>query len=146
MELSSARPPDDARAGREIQARPGTQNARNSQGLIDQGVQQASEMPDDGGVLASSHTESGSLRDATVRQETQDKTALAETIRSLSKRFGLSGSTRLAMEVDEDSNEARFLVLSRETGEVLRTVPSEDILASLRELSIRQGIVLDQRM
>ncbi len=146
MELSNAQPPDDPRASREIQGRPGTQNARNSQGLIDQGVQQASEMPDDGGVLASSHTESGSIKNATVEQETQDETALAETIRSLSKRFGLSGSTRLAIEVDEETNEARFLILSRETGEVLRTVPSEDILASLRTLSIRQGIVLDQRM
>ena len=83
METPSAGPAEEAQP-RHTPTRPTAHNGKNSQGLIEAGVQRPSESPDSGGVVASSQTESGSTRGAMEDRQTRDQSALADTIRQLS--------------------------------------------------------------
>lgn len=145
METPGTRQPEDAHP-RYTPTRPAAQNGKNSQGLIDAGVQPPSESPDSGGVVASSQTESGSTRGATEDRQTKDHNGIADVIRRLTHKAGLVGETRLAIEVDEETNESRFLILSKSTGEVLRAIPSEDILPLLRDAFNQHGAIVNRRV
>ena len=145
METSGARPPEEAQP-RHTPTRPAVQNGKNSQGLIEAGVQRPSESPDSGGVVASSQTESGSTRGAVEDRQTRDQSTLADMIRRLTRNAGAVGETRLAIDVDEETNESRFLILSKSTGEVLRTIPSEDVLPLLRHALNQHGAMVNRRV
>ena len=148
MDLSGARPPEESRTMRESPARPQANNTKdaNTKGLMEQAVQRPSELPDSGGALASPHTESGSLRDLAEPRDTRDHNSIAELMRRLGQEGNPVGSTRLAIEVDEQTHEPKFLILSKETGEVIRTVPPEDVVPMLSELSRQYGTVFDRRV
>jgi uncharacterized FlaG/YvyC family protein len=146
VDVPATTPIESARPIREADLRQQTQNTRGSQGLIENRLEQPSETPDSGGVLASSQSEGGVLRDPTAARDTKDQNSIAEVIRRITNDIGQPGSTRLAIEIDAETNEPRFLILSKETGEVLRQVPSQDILPMLRELTRSQGALVDRRV
>jgi uncharacterized FlaG/YvyC family protein len=139
MEVPPTQPPEQTRSNQPAQT------PKTSQGQIDSKVESPSETPDSGGVLASSQVESGELRDAAAQHETKDRNSLAEAIQRVTSEAGLVGQTRLAIDVDETTNESRFLILSKETGQILRTIPNEDILPVLRELTQHSGALMDRR-
>lgn len=148
MEVPSARPSETQNLSREAQAKPQSSNPKSDAAQVDAAVQAPSEAPDAGGVVASTQAESDpGPRDPAAQTQTKDASALAEFVRELSRKAGAPGTTRLAIDVDEESNESRFLILNKETGEVLKQIPADDVLPMLRDkLSANNGLLVNRRV
>jgi uncharacterized FlaG/YvyC family protein len=144
MEINSSRPVEGARVTGILSH--GSQSPKNSQGLIGQTVQAPSESPDSGGVVAASEAESGKTQNPTADRNTRDRSALVELIQHLADNTGGPGNTRLSIEVNEATDETRFLIISKTTGEVLKTIPPEDLLTLMHDLDTPQGTLVDRRL
>lgn len=146
MDLSGSRLIDAAKTLGQRLAGATSSNSKDSSGLVEQAVQKPSENPDSSGVVASSQVENGKLRDAMDQRETRDRSSIAQLIRHLSENVGGPGNIRLAIDVDVETDETTFLIISRSTGDVLKTVPPEDMLPLLRELHPSRGALIDHQV
>jgi uncharacterized FlaG/YvyC family protein len=111
----------------------------------------ATSRPDAGGVIASSGPETGQTRDPADPRQTQDRAPEAAAITArLRERFSalaaearLPTNTRLSIDVDSDTNEARFRVVNKASGEVIREIPEKDFVDLLRRLETGERLVDD---
>ncbi len=88
--------------------------------------------PEHGGALASSQVEREARQQPDPDTEARRRRALDVVARFLK----MPGGTELDIEVDPDSQQVRFLIRDRRTGEVVREVPeagSQSLVESLRE-------------
>jgi len=144
MDLSNANPVDEPRSPRDHSSRATpTADRASSQPTEAPGAE-----PVAGGPVASSAVQNGSTRDATAEQQTRDRVAaLEDRLQEVAKRRNLPADRRLSIEVDNESMEIRVFVLDRDSGEVIRQIP-EDELRGLMADAAKQGAngMLDHRV
>ncbi|MCC6673052.1 MAG: flagellar protein FlaG [Planctomycetes bacterium] len=133
-------PADEARALREP-ARPGTLPGRDGTGALprDPSVQ----LPLAGGPQAGARGEN--LR----RDESQDQRRREEKVRRAAQALAQSVGildTLLRIEIDTETEEPLFLVVHKESGRILRRIPTQDALPVLQELKDLAGFLLDEEM
>jgi uncharacterized FlaG/YvyC family protein len=136
MQLPPIRPADDVRPPREPDGR--------AQPTAAMAPRTDSSRPDAGGVTAGQNVSGGSLRDAAEGRQTKDQLAAADdAARSkLAATARRPGQTRVSIEVDAATNETRFLVIDRVTGEVVRRIPEDEARQMLKDAS--EGAFVDR--
>ena len=149
MDLSNSKPVDDGRPLRAPQPKP--VEAAPS-GSVDPTAARSSEAPEAEGPLGSSRSEAGSTRDPAAENQTKDlqsrdqvaKHSLAALIKELTKDLDIPLNTELSIEVDDESQEPRFLVRHKETGEIVREIPMDETRSTLQRLGRPVGNLLDR--
>jgi len=145
MDISNSKPIDDVRAPRDLQPQSGRQNGQAA------GPTAASEtpsiQPDAEGPLGASTVQNAETQDPAQQKQFRDRLAdLVERLNEARDEAGLPGDTEISIEVDQQSRETRFLVVDRESGEVIRRIPDEELKELLREAA-RNGLagVIDRQ-
>ncbi len=159
MEISNTRPFDDSRGPRDASNRPPASHKSEIGQNSSPDTVAPTERPQSGGVTASSHAHGGVTRDPAEPDQKKDGIArderarktdsaqkIAEFVESLRQQSGAPGTTRLAIDVDENTNEPQFLVLNKDTGEVLRRIPEDEFFERLRQLALDGGLLFDQAL
>ena len=124
------------------------QNERSRSGASATGTssQKANEAPEPGSVVGSAGAERGQTRDAAAESQTRDHAArLADRLQDLAHVAKLASDTELSIEVDGESQAARFVVRDKESGEVLRKIPEEEANTLLDQLNDSSGFVVDRK-
>ena len=76
-----------------------------------------------------------------AQHEAQVKAA-AQQLNDFMKRF----STELNFSVDTDSKQIVVKVLNKETGEVIRQIPSEEALKLSKAMDVLQGLIIQKKV
>ncbi|MHC4515684.1 MAG: flagellar protein FlaG [Planctomycetota bacterium] len=150
MDISNVKPLDDSRGPKDAPQRPTGEHEREVGQNTAADAQPPSQAPEAGGVVASSHAQGGSIRDAADQQQTKDHAAaasrLAEFVEAMRQETGFEGTVRLAIDVDENTSATSFLLMDKDSGAVLRTVPDTEFVPLLRDLADRSGLMLDREL
>jgi flagellar protein FlaG len=152
----SPRPPDT----RTVRAAGTGSQSKSSTGggtSATSGAPQSTSAADAGGVLGPSRAEGGQLRDAAEDKRTADRApdarslSQAESSERLRQNFArlaeearLPTNARLSIDVDSDTNEARFRVINKSSGDVIRQIPEEEFVELLRRIESREGLIDDE--
>jgi uncharacterized FlaG/YvyC family protein len=149
MDISNTRPLDDLRGPKDAAQRPATEHQREVLNTS-AGAQAPSQAPDSDGVIASSHIEGGSIRDAAEPKQTKDHSAgmsrLSQLVESLRQQTGFEGTARVAIDVDEKTSQMSFLLVDKDSGDVLHKIPEAEFLPLLRDLVDRGGLMVDRQL
>ncbi len=145
MDISNVKPFDNSKDPRQAPQRPTGEHERQVGESTSGDAQPPSELPDSDGVTGSSHAEGGSIRDTADPKQTKDHAAatsrLAEFVEALRDKSGAPGTTRLAIDVDEQTYDTTFLVVDKDSGQVVREISDKEFLPLLRELVDGGGLM-----
>ncbi len=98
-----------------------------------------------GGPVPVSKSDGQPLREGTKTRESNAKDERhRDAEREIARLLRLPGDTRLDIRVDVDSDEVRFLIRDRESGELLREVPPDDHKPLLEKLREYSGLLVDR--
>ena len=149
MEISNVKPFDNSKDPRHTPQRPSGEHHRQVGESTSADAQPPSQLPESDGVIGSSHAEGASVRDTAERHQTKDRAAhgsrLSEFIEALRDKDGAPGTTRLAIDIDEQTYDTTFLVVDRDSGQVVRPLPEAEVLPLLRELADGDGGLMVDR-
>lgn len=145
---------DSTRSGSGTSSKPETTANANSTSTSAGGV---SAGPDTEGVLptqAKTASDSSELRENASRtQQEREASAqqatdseLSRMIAQLSREARRPGNSRLSIEIDQENDMTRFLVIHRETGDVLKEIPEVDLNEVIRNRPEIQSILVDRRL
>lgn len=112
------------------------------------GPNAAVQAPQNGGPTPTSRTEGRQDRDREASTEPEKKhrnEAAGAVLAAIRRRAEVNIATDLRIEVDLRHEEPRFLVVSRENGEVLRQISLEETKRILEEVPEAKGLLLDDR-
>ncbi len=150
MDISNTRPLDDSRGPKDAPQRPASEHQREVGQNTSADAQAPSQVPDSDGVIASSHIEGGSIRDAAEPKQTKDHSAgtsrLSQLVESLRQQTGFEGTARVAIDVDEKTSRMSFLLVDKDNGDVLHKIPESEFLPLLRDLVDRGGLMVDRQL
>lgn len=150
MDISNTKPLDDSRGPKEAQQRPASEHEREVGQNTSADAQAPSEAPDSGGVVAASHVEGGTIRDAVEQKQSRDHAAttsrLNQLVESLRQQTGFTGTARVAIDVDEKTSQMSFLLVDKENGDVIHRIPESEFLPMLRDLVDRGGLMVDRQL
>lgn len=129
----------------------GTEASSGSSGSASPQSSATSEATADG-VLGSANVETGQTRDAADRRQTRDRapdaadisSRLRERFSALAEEARLPTNTRLSIDFDSETNEARFRVVNKDTGDVIREIPEPEFVDLLRRVERQSGLVDDE--
>jgi len=150
MDISNTKPLDDSRGPKDAPHRPATEHKREVGQNTAAEAQAPSEAPDSGGVIAASHAEGGTVRDAAEPRQSGDHAAttsrLNQLVDSLRQQTGFEGTARVAIDVDEKTSQMSFLLVDKDKGDVLHRIPENEFLPLLRDLVDRGGLMVDREL
>jgi flagellar protein FlaG len=75
-----------------------------------------------------------------------DLQALEQAVRDLSESLNVTEPPQLAFSIDEATEKTVVRVTDASTGELIRQIPSEEVLAIARSLDKFQGLLLKQEV
>ena len=147
MDVSNSKPIDDSPRGpRDLQSQNSTN--RSSAAASTPATEAPGELPEAGGPLAASANQNAETQDPGLQKQFKDRLAdLVDSLDDVLADADLPANRSVAIEVDEQSNETRFLVVDRDSGEVVRRIPDEELLGLLKEAA-RRGLsgVIDRQV
>ncbi len=142
MDMSNSKPLAGIRQARDDQVKPLAQQGRVGPSNKTEAAGQDS-MTDDS--LGNAEGQKDKAGETASQPSTANQSSLILLMEQLSGTVE-SGNTRLAIEVDYNSMQPRFLLLHKQTGEVLRLIPEKEFLPLLRELTQKAGVLVDKRV
>lgn len=150
MDISNTSPLDDSRGRKDAPQRPASEHAREVGQNTSAQAQAPSETPDSDGVVASSHVEAATVRDATEPKQSRDHAAAAsrlnQLVESLRQQTGFTGTARVAIDVDDKTSQMSFLLVDKDNGDILHRIPESEFLPLLRDLVDRGGLMVDREL
>lgn len=115
------------------------------------GLNTTVQVPKNGGPSPSTRNERQKERrkspdDESDPKDHKDRKVAADAVlAAIRMRADVNLATDVRIEVDLQDTEPKFLVVSRETGEVLRIISKEDTKKILHEVPEASGLLLDDR-
>lgn len=106
------------------------------------------QVPKSGGPLPTSRTDKTHDRKKSEdeRPESKERRVASDAVlAAIRMRADVNLATDVRIEVDLKAEAPRFLVVARESGEVLRVISEEDTKRILDEIPEAQGLMLDDR-
>jgi uncharacterized FlaG/YvyC family protein len=150
MDISNTSPLDDAKGPKDAPQRPASEHEREVGQNTAAEAQAPNETPDSDGVVASSHVEGATVRDASEPKQSGDYAAaasrLSQLVESLRQQTGFEGTARVAIDIDEKTSHMSFLLVDKDKGSVLHRIPEDEFLPLLRDLVDRGGLMVDREL
>ena len=91
-------------------------------------------------------SERAAARERELHAEQRAAERRQEALREMARRLRLPTDTELDIEVDRDTQEVRFLVRDRDTGELVRAIPPEETASLADTLREFRGAFVDRRL
>ncbi len=145
MNVDARLPIEDAQAPRDHRAR----TAASSERAADASHDAPPERTLAGGAVATSRNQNGAenfdrAKDAKKKAEASAEERRQEAERELARTMRLPNDTRLEIQVDTEKEEVKVLVRDRNTGEIVREVPTEEAQMMLQQIDQGRGTLIDR--
>lgn len=141
MDLYKIRPIEDQRLVKDQPLKAAPQQDRAPV----RSAEPASEQPREGGVTATPENQAGETRDATTEARIRERIAKRrEVLEEFARYANVPPETRLAIAVDVESDQTRFQVIDKETGEILKEIPEREGVTLLQRLMQHGASLLDE--
>lgn len=88
---------------------------------------------------------SGNVKPAEAAKERLSETQRNDAVKQFKKNIESLASTNLKFSIDKDTERTVIKVVDKQTGDTIRQIPSEEILALDKAISRNQGLLLHDK-